>query len=119
MTTQEIADRLVELCKKGEFETAQKELFSTEAVSIEPFASPAFEKETKGLDAIIEKGKKFMSMVEETHSMSLSDPMVAGTSFALLLKMDVTMKERGRQEMAEVCVYDVKEGKIVCESFHM
>ena len=119
MTTQQISDKLVELCKTGEFETAQKELFSNDAVSIETFASPAFEKETKGLDAIIEKGKKFMSMVEESHSMSISEPVVAGSSFALLLKMDVTMKERGRQEMAEICVYDVKDGKIVSESFHM
>ncbi len=34
MTTKEIADRLVELCKKGDFETAQAELFSEDAVSI-------------------------------------------------------------------------------------
>ena len=55
MTTQEIANRLVELCRAGQFETAQKELFATDIVSIEPFASPAFEKETHGLNAIFEK----------------------------------------------------------------
>ena len=59
MTTNQIASRLVELCRKGEFETAQKELFAKDAMSIEPQASGAFEKETKGLNAILEKGKKW------------------------------------------------------------
>ncbi|HEY6899064.1 MAG TPA: SnoaL-like domain-containing protein, partial [Puia sp.] len=40
MTTQEIANRLVELCQKGDFETAQKELFADDCVSIEPYSSP-------------------------------------------------------------------------------
>src|SRR5215469_6546820 len=59
MTTAEIANRLVEFCKKGDFEGAQKELFADDAVSIEPYATPAFEKETHGLNAILEKGKKW------------------------------------------------------------
>ena len=32
MSTTEIANRLVDLCKKGDFETAQKELFADDAV---------------------------------------------------------------------------------------
>lgn len=119
MTTQEIANRLVELCRKGDFETAQKELYSQDAVSIEPYSTPAFEKETKGLDAIFEKGKKFDAMVEALHSVNISDPLVAAQSIAFCLTMDVTMKERGRTTMSELCVYDLKDGKIVSESFHM
>lgn len=119
METQKIAERLIELCKKGDFETAQKELFSQDAVSIEPMASPAFEKETKGLDAIIEKGHKFNEMVEEMHGMSVSEPLVGANSFALVMSLDATMKGRGRSNMKELCVYEVKDGKIVSESFHM
>ena len=85
MTTNQIANRLVELCRKGEFETAQKELFADEAISIEPSASPAFEKETKGLPAIIEKGHKFNSMVDAMHKLEVSEPMVATTAFACSL----------------------------------
>ena len=59
MTTQEIANKLVELCRKGDFEKAQNDLFSQDAVSIEQESSPTFEKETKGLPAIHEKGKKW------------------------------------------------------------
>ncbi len=118
MNTSEIAARLVELCRKGEFETAQKELFADDAVSIEPQSSPAFEKETKGLPAIIEKGHKFESMVETMHSLEVSEPIVAGQAFACSMKMDITMKGRPRMEMAEVCVYESKDGKIVSEQFH-
>src|SRR3954468_23816137 len=65
MTTNEIARRLVELCRKGKFKKAQKELYADDAVSIEPYATPEFEKETKGLDALLKKGDKFTSMVEK------------------------------------------------------
>ncbi len=119
MTTQEIADRLVELCTQGQFETAQKELFADDAISIEPEAMGGFEKETKGLDAIIAKGHQFTAMVEETHGAQVSEPLVSGNSFATTLTMDITMKGKGRSTMAELCVYQVKDGKIVSEQFFM
>lgn len=119
MTTQEIANRLVELCRKGDFEGAQKELFSDDALSIEPNASPAFEKETKGLPAILEKGKKFDSMVEKMNGITLSEPLLSANSFALTMRLDAIMKERGPMDMTELCVYKVKDGKIVSEEFFM
>jgi hypothetical protein len=119
MTTNEIANRLAELCRQAKFETAQKELFASDAVSIEPYATPAFEKETKGLDAILAKGDKWNEMVQETHSISVSEPLVATNSFALTMRMQVTMKENGLMDMTELCVYQVKDGKIISEQFFM
>jgi len=119
MSTTEIANRLVELCSKGDYETAQKELFADDAVSIEPHGTPDFQQETKGLDAIIEKGKKWAGMVEEYHGMKVSQPVVGGQSFACTMYMDVTMKGQGRMQMTELCVYNVKDGKIVSEQFFM
>lgn len=119
MNTPEIAARLVELCRKGDFKSAQKELFAEDAVSIEPQATPGFEKETKGLRAIIEKGEKFESMIGETHSLSISEPLVTDGSFAVVLTMDVTMKGRPRETLKELCVYQVNNGKIVSEQFFM
>src|SRR6185437_15402958 len=55
MNPQQIASRLAELCRQGQFEAAQKELFADDAVSIEPEANEGFPKETKGLKAIINK----------------------------------------------------------------
>jgi hypothetical protein len=119
MTTQQIAERLAELCRRGEWEKAQKELFADNAISVEPYASPAFDKETKGLQAIIEKGHKFESMVEQTHSIDISEPLVAGNAIALKLTMEVTMKDRPRETWRELCVYKVKDGKIISEEFIM
>ncbi len=119
MTTKETADRLAELCKKGDFETAQKELFSANALSIEPYATLVFEKETKGLDNILEKGHKFYAMVENMHNIEVSEPLVATNSFALTMQMDVTMKEKGRMNMTELCVYTVKDGKVTSEEFYI
>jgi hypothetical protein len=119
MSTKEIAKKLKKLCEQGQFETAQKELFAKDAVSIEPMASEAFEKETHGLDAILKKGKKWNDMVVENHSIEISDPMVAGNTFALTMRMDVTMKNRKREDMTELCVYHVKDGKIISEQFFM
>ena len=82
MTTKEIAKKLKKYCEQGEFETAQKELFAKDAISIEPMAGGGFDKETKGLDAIIKKGEKWSSMVTATHSMEISEPMIAGNTFS-------------------------------------
>jgi hypothetical protein len=117
MTTKEIAQKLTTRCKNGQFEIAQKELFSQDAVSIEPMAGQGFAKETKGLDAILKKGEQWQQMVAESHGMDISDPVVAGNSFALTMKMDVTMKQGGRMDMTELCVYKVKDGKIISEEF--
>ena len=119
MTTVEIANRLVEFCKNSDFEGAQRELFADDAVSIEPYGTPDFEKETKGLDAIIEKGKKWSTMVEEYHGAKISEPLMADNSFAVTMILDVTMKGQGRAEMKELCIYHVKDGKIVSEQFLM
>ena len=119
MSTQTVATRLAELCRQGKFEAAQKELFAENAVSIEPRATPDFPKETKGLRAIIEKGHKFESMVEQFHGCSTSAPLVTGNAIALALTMDVTMKGRGRVQLEELCAYEVKDGKIVSEQFFM
>jgi ketosteroid isomerase-like protein len=117
MTTQDVADRLVTLCRKGDWEGTQRELFAKDAISIEPYATPDFEKETKGLDAIIEKGRKFESKTEKIHKLEVSDPLVATNSFACTMRMDITMKKEGRMDMTELCVYQVKDGKIISEEF--
>jgi hypothetical protein len=119
MSTQEIAERLVELCRTGDFYTVQNELFAADAVSIEQFATPAFEKETKGMDAIKEKGDKWSSMVEEIKGITVSEPIIAPNSFACTLQINVVMKERGPMDISELCVYEVKDGKIISEAFFM
>jgi hypothetical protein len=119
MSTQEIANRLVALCREQKWEQAQRELYANDVMSIEPHETPTMKKETKGLPGVMEKGRKFVSSVETMHKLTVSDPIVAGNSFACTMQLDLTMKGQGRMQMGEVCVYDVKDGKIVREQFHM
>lgn len=119
MSTQEIANRLVAHCRKGEWEAAHRELYAENAKSIEPYATPDFEMEVTGVEAIRAKGKKFDAMVEKMHGIEVSDPLVAGNSIAFILTMDMTMKEKGRMKSPELCVYQVQDGKIVSEQFFM
>ena len=42
MTTKQIAERLVSLCRDARWEAAQTELYAPDAISIEPYASPEF-----------------------------------------------------------------------------
>lgn len=117
MTTNEVAEQLVALCRQGQFETAQRELYATDAINIEPYGTAAFAKETKGLNAILEKGRRFSAMIEQVHSLVVSDPLVAGTSFACAMQLDLTIKGHGRMRLDELCIYEVKDGKIVSEQF--
>ena len=119
MTIQEIANRLAELCRRGDFDTAQSELFAEDAVSIEPHDTPAFQKETKGLKAMKEKTEKWNAMVEKVSDLTFSEPLIAGNAFACTMHMHVTMKEHGDMDMDELCVYTVKVGKIISEQFFM
>ncbi|NUO75468.1 MAG: nuclear transport factor 2 family protein [Lysobacter sp.] len=118
MNTEQIAQRLVELCRIGEYEQAQKELYAQDAVSIEPAGLPPEALgNAQGLEAIFEKGRKFNEGIEAMHGTSVSDPLIAGNWFSLVMTLDVTMKGMGRIDMKEICVYRVKDGKIVHEQF--
>lgn len=117
MTTVQIAKRLADLCGTGNFEKAQEELYADDVKSIEPHETPAFKIETKGIKSVKEKGEKWKSMVEEQHGYKVSGLIVAGNSFAFKLTMDITMKERGRLKVQEICVYQVKDEKIISEQF--
>lgn len=118
MNIESIAKRLVALCREGKFEEAQKELYADDAVSIEmPGAPPGALGDAKGLAAIIEKGHQFQAAVETFHDNHVSDAIVAGNWFSVAMNLDVTMKGRGRMEMIEICVYQVRNGKIVKEQF--
>jgi hypothetical protein len=118
MDTQQVANRLVELCRRGEFSKAQEELYAQDAVSLEPEGAPAGPLgSVRGLDAIREKGKAFDQTYETIHGITVSDPLIAGEYFSIVMGMDATWKGRGRYAMEEICVYRVRNGKIVLEQF--
>ena len=46
-----------------------------------------------------------------------SDPIVGGRYFSAVMTLDATFKGRGRMVLEEICLYEVKEGKIASEQF--
>jgi hypothetical protein len=118
-TVEQIATRLAQYCRNEQFSLAQQELYAEDAVSIEPFEIPGFDKETRGLKSLKEKDRQFSSMVESRHGTTVSQPLIAGNAFAFVLTMDIKMKGKAREKLTELCVYTVKDGKIISEQFFM
>lgn len=116
MTTTEVANRLVQMCRDGKVEEAKLEFFTEDTLSIEP-AEGILPKETKGLKAIQQKADLFISMVEQFYGDSITDPVIAGDYFSIGWNTDIQMKGQQRQSMNEICLYRVKDGKIVSEQF--
>ena len=117
MTTQEVADTLVRLCSQGKFEEATRTLYSPDIVSVEAGAPPGQSRESKGLEAVKAKGE-WWTANHEVHSVKVEGPLVAGSHFAVVFKLDITFKpEAKRFKMEEVAVYKVADGKVVYEEF--
>lgn len=117
MTTQEVANKLVKFCSEGKFDEATKALYSPDIVSVEASAPPGGSRETKGLKDVLAKGEWWISN-HEVHSAIVEGPLVAGSHFAVVFKLDVTFKpESKRFQMEEIGVYKVANGKIVYEEF--
>ncbi len=114
-TTQEVANRLLELCNSFQFDTAVKELYADNITSREP--TGAMVEYLEGKEAVIQKSIQFNDMVEEFHGFETSDAIVAGNHFSVRMKMDLTFKGAPRSEMEEIALYEVKDGKIVAEQF--
>lgn len=115
MTTLEVANRLIELCRNGQVLESQQELFADNVTSHEPAHTnqPA----AIGKDAVLAKGKHFASLIEKRHSGSFEDPIVAGAYFSFVCKLDAELKGMGRVVWDEICVFGVKDGKVISEQF--
>lgn len=116
MTTQEVANKLVSYMRQGQMHQAQIELYANDITCIEPEGGMA-PHITKGKEAVLEKGKQFGQMIEERHGGETSDPLVCGDFFSVSMTLDATMKGMGRMLLEEICVYQVKDGKIIFEQF--
>ena len=117
MTTSEIANKYVELCRAQQYHAALETLFSPDAVSVEAAAMPGMPAESKGLKAIVEKGKQWQSN-HEVHGAKLEGPWPNGNRFVVRFSYDVTNKPSGRRmQMDEVGLFTIENGKITREEF--
>lgn len=112
MTVAEVANRLIELCLKGAFIQAQEELYHPNIISIDPDGS-----QTTGAQNMHIKEQRFLNNLETIHHIGYSEPLIAGSFFSVILRMEIEIKNIGYKKFEEVCVYQVRDGKIIFEQF--
>jgi hypothetical protein len=118
MSVEQVAARLVELCRQGKHLQAIDELYGPDIESVELFGDEHMPAVIKGFDAV--KGKSVWWMDNHImHSSTVSDPIVAPPGyFCVSMTIDVTNKPKNqRMKMSELCVYEVANGKIIRERF--
>ncbi|THH37928.1 SnoaL-like domain-containing protein [Neolewinella litorea] len=115
MTIQEIADRLVELSRNRQSTQAYRELFARDAQSHEMPGVP--DGTVTGLDNLIAKSEAFDEMHREIHALPVTDPLIYQNFFTVGMGIDVTKQDGTRNQAHEICVYQVRDGKIVDERF--
>ena len=115
MSTKDIATKLINYCRKADFETAQSELYADNAISIEPDNSPW--PSVEGIANLNAKVRQWDEMVKEIHESSVSDPIIAEPFFSVRMVFDLTMQDGTRNRGEQIAVYEVADDKIVREHF--
>jgi SnoaL-like domain len=117
MNTEEVAGKVVELCRKQAWKEALDTLYDKNIVSVEARSMGGEPPEKRGLDQVREKTDWWLQNMQ-VHSAKVGGPFVAHDRFVVQYDIDVTDKNsKKRMQMSEVGVYTVKDGKIVREEF--
>jgi ketosteroid isomerase-like protein len=115
--TAAIAEELVSFCRAGRNMDAINTLYSPDIVSVESMGSEQMPREMKGIDAIRQKNQWWIEN-NDVHSTEVDGPFVGDGKFAVRYAFDATFKPTGkREQMEEMALYTVKDGKIVQEQF--
>ena len=117
MSTEEVAQKVVELCRKQAWREALDTLYAKDIVSVEAGGMGGESPEKRGIDEVRGKTDWWVQNME-VHNVKVSGPFVAHDRFVVQYDIDVTDKDsKKRMQMSEVGVYTVKDGKIVREEF--
>ena len=120
MTTQEVANQLVALCRAGKNLEAIEALLSADVVSVEATGNEAMPAVMNGRDAIRGKNEWWLNN-HKIHSSKVKGPYPNGDRFAVIFDFDVTPTAGPmtgkRMRMEEVAVYTVTDGKVAREEF--
>src|SRR5438067_13756352 len=117
MSTEDVAMRLVELCKGSEWKKAVDDLYSKDIVSVEPREMAGLPAEMRGIDQVRGKndwGEKKM----EVNDSKVSGPFVAGDTLVVRFDIDPSDKNpKKRIKMSEEGFNPAKNEKIAKERF--
>ena len=117
MITEEVATKLVEYCRKGDWMKAVDDLYAKDIVSVEARTMENMPAEMRGIDQV--RGKtEWWEKNMEVHSAKVTGPFVARDTFVVQFDIDVTEKaSKKRTQMSEVGIYTAKDGKVAREEF--
>ena len=116
MNTEEVATKLVELCRKGEWRKAL-DLYSNDIVSVEARDMENMPAEMRGIDQVRGKTDWWENNME-VHNAKVTGPFVARDTFVVQFDIDATEKASGkRMPLSEVGIYKVKDSKVAREEF--
>jgi ketosteroid isomerase-like protein len=118
MTTLDVAQQYVELCKQGKNDECLEKLYAKDAVSVEAVTpQDGGDRVATGLDAIRTKGRLW-SERNTVNKAEVAGPYPNEDRFAVRFTYDVTNKPSGkRMTMDEIGLFTVKNGKITREEF--
>jgi len=117
MNTEEVAQKVVELCRKQAWKEALDAVYAKDIVSVEAQGMGGDSPEKRGIDQVRGKTQWWIDNME-VHHVKVGGPFVAHDRFVVQYDIDVTDKNsKKRMQMSEVGVYTVKDGKIVREEF--
>jgi hypothetical protein len=117
--TLETGRKLVGLCQAGRGMEAVESLYDEKIVSIEAQGGEGFSQRTDGLEAVRAKNRWWYDN-HEVHRSTAAGPFVGhrDDQFAVFFELDATRKTTGqRQQMREIGLYTVSNGKVVQEEF--
>lgn len=117
MTTLEVGQKLVDLCRQGKNLEAIQTLYAPNVASVEAMSMPNMPAEINGIEAVLGKTQWWIDN-HEVHSAATEGPFPHGDRFIVRFTYDVTNKPSGqRHKMDEAALFTVADGKIVREEF--
>jgi ketosteroid isomerase-like protein len=117
MNAEQVARKVVELCRKQAWHEAIDTLYANDIVSVEARTMDSSSPETRGIEGVRRKVDWWLENMQ-VHDAKVTGPFVAHDRFVVQYDTDVTDKNsKKRMQLSEVGVYTVKDGKIVREEF--
>jgi len=93
MNTEEVATKLVEHCRTGEWMQAVNDLYAKDIVSVEPREMENMPSEMRGIDQV--RGRRSgLRTVSRCTAQKVGGPFVARDTFVVQFDIDVTDKAR-------------------------
>jgi len=114
MTTQDVANDLVTLCRQGKFDEAGEKYWADDVLSVEAMGDV---RESRGKPEARGKSEWWNSTFE-VNEVKVEGPYIHGDTFIVRFQMTTTNRQSGEKAtMDETALYTVKAGKIAEERF--